>query len=341
MVNVLSVISTAVVLVLLIILIFILSKIKSSFQDTTELKANFQALTQSQMQLFSTLQNIQSDLNNKITQQSLIVQEIKAKVETGNITSQELTRQIQESKEVINKIKTIYDARIKEEQETKNAVVQLKNLLIGSKSKGVAGEQILQEALSVLPPNIVEYNFRIKNKVVEFGLRIGDKILPIDSKFPKPHLVLEFEKTEVEEQKNKLAKDIEKTVLDQIDNVSQYIDPEVTEPLAVMAVPDSIFYICTKARSEASKKNIILIPYSMMVPYLITFLHLKTKYAVALDIDNMKNYLQKINLVILNASEILESQMAKGIVQVTNAYKQTRELVAEIRDLISKIERQY
>src|SRR6266516_2069296 len=58
-------------------------------------------------------------------------------------------------------------------------------VLAGGRRAGRAGENVLRESLAHLPPSMVETDFRVNGRVVEFGLVLRDgRRLPIDSKWP-------------------------------------------------------------------------------------------------------------------------------------------------------------
>ena len=55
--------------------------------------------------------------------------------------------------------------------EHREVVRRLATVLAGGASKGRAGEHVLREHLSQLPPGMLTSDFRVNGKVVEFGLR--------------------------------------------------------------------------------------------------------------------------------------------------------------------------
>ncbi|MEE8547435.1 MAG: DNA recombination protein RmuC, partial [bacterium] len=65
-------------------------------------------------------------------------------------------------------------------------VSSLNDLLRSPKLRGQLGETMLEQILSqVLPKNIFELQYRFSdNSVVDAIVRLGDKLVPIDSKFP-------------------------------------------------------------------------------------------------------------------------------------------------------------
>src|SRR3989338_5420102 len=81
-----------------------------------------------------------------------------------------LQSHLDETLKTVEKIKTDYEARRRLEEETRGYIMKMTDVLTGTKSKGIAGENILREAFKSFPVNMIKNNFRVKGKEVEFGL---------------------------------------------------------------------------------------------------------------------------------------------------------------------------
>src|SRR2546423_8741549 len=76
-------------------------------------------------------------------------------------------------------------ARERVDDESRQSLRKLEAVIAGSSTRGVAGENILEEALRHLPPDMVVRNHHVRGKVVEFAIRMpGGKVMPVDSKWP-------------------------------------------------------------------------------------------------------------------------------------------------------------
>lgn len=119
----------------------------------------------------------------------------------------------------------------------------LQNVLQNPKQRGVIGEFYLDQILkNILPPGTYETQYKIsEGNIVDAVIKLDDKVLPIDSKFP-----LENYNRLVE------AKDADKAGLDRafkedlkkrIDETSKYINPgKGTLDQALMFIPSEAIY---------------------------------------------------------------------------------------------------
>ncbi len=122
---------------------------------------------------------------------------------------------------------------------------QLQNILSSPKLRGNLGETLLEELIKqVIPQGFYEfqYTFRDGSKV-DAIIKTSERIIPIDSKFPKD----EFERyvnAENESEKNSAMTKFSKVMKDQIDDIAEkYIKPtENTFDFAIMFIPSESMY---------------------------------------------------------------------------------------------------
>ncbi len=293
--------------------------------------------TRSKENLLEDLGFIKASLKN-ITRQNLLVQEIKEKVERGNVAQKDLQKRMEDTKELLGKFSADYQARLEEEKATHTAIKSIENILIGSRSKGMAGENIVKEALSVFPPEMIEKNFRIHNNPVEFALRLPNrKILPIDAKFTHLDLLENLEKEENEEKRLKIIRELNKAVVNKVKEIAKYIDPEITETHCIAAIPDSVFSVCSDAYYEAYKGGVILMSYSMTVPYLLTYLKLREQYTQSIDLENLHNCLIYVNKIIEDFNLMLEGYMSDALKRITKSFEDSKRYVHDLSRALSKL----
>ena len=172
------------------------------------------------------------------------------------------------------------------EAENREVVRRLATVLAGGNTKGRAGEHVLREHLGQLPPSMLATDFRVNGKVVEFGLRLPDgRRLPIDSKWSA---VAEIEAMEAEEdatRRAECARKVEKAVASRAKDVGQYIDPAVTAPVAVAAVPDAAYQVLSRAHAIAFSKNVVIVPYSTALPIILFLYALVERFGDAADVQ--------------------------------------------------------
>lgn len=214
------------------------------------------------------------------------------------------------------------------DEEIQRATKRIESALLGSRSKGEMGENILYESLRYFPPEMIDVNFKVNGKPVEFAVILSDgKRIPIDSKW----IGLEGEDSP--------DLDIEKAIAKKAKEVSQYIDPSSTLSMAIAAVPDSVFVKCRQAHIKAYREDRVLImPYSMTIPYILALYNLHKSYARSIDIEAINSYLSDIKASLNRLETLLENNIARSITMANNAYNESKQLLYKIKGYIEYIE---
>ncbi|MBU2497261.1 MAG: hypothetical protein KJ767_04335, partial [Nanoarchaeota archaeon] len=124
----------------------------------------------------------------------------------------------------------------------------------------------------------------------------------------------------------------EQAVLRKAREVGEYISPPVTYEWAIMAVPDALHYLLKDSIMRSYRDyHVVIIPYGMTVPYLLTFLDLHRKHSTRLDEERVKAFLIDLSHSLSKMDEILDNKVAKGNVMIQNAYNEYKQIVSKIR----------
>ncbi len=270
----------------------------------------------------------------------LIAQAIQ-KIQGEQRASQEVQRNLKE--ELRQTSDNIREFTTESQEREKRDIEYFRNLLTisnsfeifmrGSKSKGMAGENIVREILKIFPPDTMVYNAKVGSKVVEFGLQLVDgRIVPIDSKIVAADELTALAESDNEDAKIKIIQRIEQVVLRKAREVGEYISPPVTYEWAIMAVPDALHYLLKDSIMRSYRDyHVIIIPYGMTVPYLLTFMDLHRKHSTHLDEERVKAFLIDLSHSLSKMDEILDNKVAKGNVMIQNAYNEYKQIVSKIR----------
>jgi DNA recombination protein RmuC len=278
-------------------------------------------------------------LRDALERQNLLMQELKTHLEFGGKGQAVLRDELLKTQRLIDHLRVDYEARKQAEEESRRIVKRIESVIVGSYSKGQAGENILHETFKLFPREMIAYNFPINGKVVEFGLVLSDKkVLPIDSKWPATTLLVALDEEKDERVRLSIIDRIEKEVSRRIREVCQYIDPDMTAPWAVAAVPDAVFSVCKRAYLDAYKKHVILMSYSMTIPYVLTFYSLHLQYSKTVDIENLQSHLLTIGRQLDEMEQILENKIARGNTMVSNAYGEYKQLISKVRASVAYIQ---
>jgi hypothetical protein len=215
------------------------------------------------------------------------------------------------------------------EEEAWSVLHRVASVLAGSQRTGRAGENVLLDSLSHLPPSMLVRDFRVNGRVVEFGLVLPDgRRLPVDSKWPAERELLALADCDEPAERDRLIRLIERTVADRAREVAGYRDPAVTAPFAVAAVPDAAYAVLRKAHADAYRQGVVVIPYSMALP-VVLFLHgIVARFGAAGDVDACLGDLAGL----LDAVEAtLENKVAKAATMLTNGSEELRGQVGKAR----------
>ncbi len=206
---------------------------------TKQLENQNSSLSQQQSLLLKT----QSELREQLGQIMKAVNETLS-ASQGNINSQ-----LKASNEVIGEIQKklgSLEVTTKNIQEIGKDISSLQEILQAPKLRGNLGEYLLEELLKdILPPQNYEMKYSFKNGTqVDAVIKLGEGIVPVDSKFPLESFQ-RLMQAENEEDKKSSKKEFVNSVKRRIDEiVARYINPaENTFDFAMMYIPaENVFY---------------------------------------------------------------------------------------------------
>ena len=193
-------------------------------------------------------------------------------------------------------------------------------ILSGNQSKGALGEQFVAERLLNLPHEWYQRNVILPGGTVEFALRTPNKRwIPIDSQWANTILINKVEKASTQLQRNSFRAEIHQAINNYALTAQKYVDKEHTLGFCIVAIPDAIFNLCVDIQPDLTSRNIVLISYSLLVPYILLIFnqYLKNTHTV--------NSLELISKIVSdknnNASQMNKSEviLKKSIVANQNA----------------------
>ena len=155
--------------------------------------------------------------------------------------------------------------RTRDIQEVGRNISNLQELLRAPKFRGCFGELLLERLLAdVLPPGAYSLQHRfLDGRTVDAVVRIGQNLVPVDSKFP----LEDFERmvrVETEEERKVLRQQFVRTIRKHVDGVSKYILPdEGTFDFALMYIPAENVYYEAIIRDTQSTEGSDIYSYSL------------------------------------------------------------------------------
>ncbi len=288
---------------------------KTIAQTMNNLTVDLRGLSERMLSVENSQRSFDQGLGNLTTESLKAIAELKSMTDAISGTAQSMRSELTRAKEDLAALQ----AHVKTAQETERQVAEsvrrLETVIAGTQSKGSAGENIIEQVFSKLPPDWQARNFILNNKPVEFALRLPNGLyLPIDSKWPATNLTEKFFQTDSEEERKKIKKEIQTATLNKAKEVQKYIDPNSTVNFAVAVVPDSVYDLCAEIQHETFALNVTLVSYSMFVPYLLLVFQTVLKSYQRIDLQKLEAFLQNTQDSLQSLlQEEIEGKLSKAI----------------------------
>ncbi|MCI0410651.1 MAG: DNA recombination protein RmuC [Acidobacteria bacterium] len=243
-----------------------------------------------------------------------------------------LRQEITQTRELLAQMKSAEEIREAAVQQAVESLRRLEHVIAGTKSRGMAGENILGGILAQLPPELRETNLTINNKVVEFAFRLpNDKLLPIDSKWPGMATLEKLAETDDPEARRPLIESIQGEVKKKVKEAAKYLDPERTIQLGVVAVPDAVFDLCFEVHVEAFKLGIVIVSYSQALPYLLSLLQVVQRFSAKIDSARLSSALRTIADALVKMEGEVEGRLPRALTQLENSRSELRTQLSRAR----------
>src|ERR1700694_3361384 len=244
-----------------------------------------------------------------------------------------MRERLAQTQSFVNRLGSALAARQSIEDEARSSLKRLESVIAGSSTRGAAGENILEEVLKHLPPEMLQRNVWVGGKVVELALQLaGGKLLPIDSKWVSSGALEQLAEPGLDAPRRaQLTAQVEREVERRVREVSQYIDPATTSPFALAVIPDAAYDVCRGAIVDAHKRHVMVVGYAMALPYLLTLYQLHLQFARTVDMEKLQSALIDIERQVDVLEGILENKLQRAVTMLQNAYGEGKQVSARIR----------
>jgi len=276
----------------------------------------------------------EQDLGHRLEVQTAELRRLADAAAQRELASEQLRQGLDGARRALDELRTRDQERRATEGEQREVIRRLATVLAGGASKGRAGEQVLREHLSQLPPGMLTSDFRVNGRVVEFGLVLPDgRRLPIDSKWSSLAELEALEAASDAVQRDQCARAVERAVVSRTKEVAQYLDPALTAPVAVAAVPDAVFAVLKRAHADAFAAGVVVVPYSNALPIVLFLYELVRRYG---DVSDAHASLAEVARVLDAMDAIVENRFAKAATMLTNGADEFRSHLGKARGSIAR-----
>lgn len=252
---------------------------------------------------------------------------------------QNLTQSVQDVRVETARFSEQFQARAEIEKQTTESIRRLDTIMAGIGSRGAAGEYVVEEFLSKLPPEWQVRNFRVGNKIVEFGLQLPNRlVLPIDSKWPATRLLEQFDNSDDPGEQKRLKEQIERGVIKKAREVQKYIDPNITTPFGIAAIPDAVYNLCPAVNVRTLEYNVVVVSYSLLLPYLLLVFQIILATAHAVDVTKAGVHLQTIEQSIKDLQSEIEGRFSNALAMLYNSRGGLQALIGKANSALASIQ---
>jgi DNA recombination protein RmuC len=246
----------------------------------------------------------------------------------------EIRRELAAARSALERLTVREEERRDRDRESWEVVRRLSTVLAGGASKGRAGENVLREHLAQLPPGMLVTDLRVNGRVVEFALDLPDgRRLPIDSKWSAMAELEALEACEDPAEGELLARDVERLVAARAREVAQYLDPAVTSPVAVAAIPDAAYAVLRRAHADAFTRGVVIVPYSTALPVLLFLYSLVHRFGGA---DDARAALEEVASLLDAMEGVVENKVARAATMIGNAADELRSGLGKARGSVAR-----
>lgn len=256
----------------------------------------------------------------------------------GNVKS-DLLKALHDTRQSLEALKADYAARKSQEESLQKAVKGIEAVIVGGSARGGAGENVLAEAFHQFPAEMLETDFKVEGKPVEYALVLpNDRRLPIDSKWTGTDLLEQLAQTADGEERLKLTSKVEEAAVRKAAEVEKYIDPRFTVNLAVAAVPDAVFFCCRSAHIEAFREyRVLLMPYSLTIPYLLALYNLYLQHGRPVELENLNAFLSQVEAQMASLEDIVQNRIAKIHAMSGSSRDDLMSVLASVRTALQQL----
>jgi DNA anti-recombination protein RmuC len=279
------------------------------------------------------LSNTQAAMMQSVGKLEVSLKGLEAKMsETTGDVKEALSKDVSDARRVLAELKSKFEDRAKREDDIHAVTRRIERVLVGARTRGESGENILADAFAEFPPEMIDRDFRVGGKVVEYAIVLPNKKrLPVDSKWSGTEVLGRIQDETDPERIRRLESEMEKEVERKVKEVASYIEPASTTNIAIAAVPDSVYASCRKVHVEGFRVGVLLMAYSMVVPYILALYHLHLQMSQSIDFENIEVYVTRIERSLDEIDRVVENKVARAGTMAANAYSECKQILGSMR----------
>lgn len=221
-----------------------------------------------------------------------------------------------------------------------NNIGSLSDLLKPPKLRGALGEMLLENLLAqILPTSLFSFQYGLADgQRVDAVVKIGDRLLPIDSKFP----IEPFQRDQAQGPDD--AKDLSKTLKKYVDSIaSKYLRPdEGTTDFALMYIPSEAVYYRFVSQTDpgalehALSKKVIPTSPGHLYAFLASIIAVYRQAGLSGSSRKLVVGLENMSQIVQNLREY-HDRMEGSLRRVSQSMSKTDEAIQRLADQVQTL----
>ena len=273
-------------------------------------------------------------IDGRLEAQAAEIRRLADASRTQDAAEERLASELRGARRTLEALQVREEERRARDAEHAEVVRRLSTVLVGGSAKGRAGENVLREHLASLPPGMLTSDFRVNGKVVEYGLLLPDgRRLPVDSKWSALRELEALERCVDPIERDAACRDVERVVAGRVREVAAYLDPALTSPVAVAAIPDAAYDVLRRAHAEAFTRGVVVVPYSWALPVLLFLYALVSRYGISGDVEGC---LTELSAVLDAMEAVFENKLTRAATMLANGADELRAQLGKARGSIAR-----
>ena len=230
-------------------------------------------------------------------------------------------------------VNALEQGRARQWEMAADSLRRLEAVVAGSSTRGAAGENILARSLCQLPPDLLETNVAVGNKVVEYALRLpGGRYLPIDSKWTSVSALEALAGRPARGAARACSEQIARDLRVRIREIAKYLDPERTSASACWRCPTRSTARRRRRTATAIARACWSCPTRWPCPTCSRSTGWPLRFGCAVDTDQLAERLRAARRVLRALGERgRESRLSRSLVLLENARDALRDQLAGAR----------
>ena len=107
--------------------------------------------------------------------------------------------------------------------------------------------------------------------------------------------------------------------------------------LRLLAVPDAVYEAAPEAHGEGYRAGVLVVPYSLALPYVLALYRLTVRFGCAVDTDQLADRIRGLEETLRQIDEEVEGRLSRGLVQAGNARDSLRDHLVDARRSTQKL----